>query len=85
MLLSSYDNDIIKSLQDNNVGIEISTKGLRKVNDFYPCRQILQEIAKHNVKVVISDDAHLTSELGMDFEKAEKELGKYGISRRLKF
>lgn len=78
-------NDIIKSLQNNNVGIEISTKGLRKVNDFYPCGQILQEIAKHNVKVVISDDAHLTSELGMDFEKAEKELGKYGISRRLKF
>ena len=77
-------NQVLSALQNFNKGIEISTKGLRKIGDFYPCQEILQEIAKRNIKVVISDDAHSVNELGTDFAKAEAELLKHSITHRLK-
>ncbi|MBR1601181.1 MAG: histidinol-phosphatase HisJ family protein [Alphaproteobacteria bacterium] len=77
--------EVLKVLQENNMGIEISTKGLRKINDFYPCSEILDKIAELGIKTVISDDAHNIDELGSDFEKAEKELTKHNITHRLKF
>lgn len=70
---------LIKSLKENNTGTEISTKGLRKIGDYYPAPEILRQIAAEGVKVIISDDAHRTTELGYDFDKAEQELQKYGI------
>ena len=78
-------SEVLNALQKNDMGIEISTKGLRKVNDFYPCSQILDEIAELGIKTVISDDAHNIDELGEDFDKAESELKKHNITRRLKF
>lgn len=85
---SDYLNEkkaVLDALQKNNVGTEISTKGLRKIGDFYPCSWILDEIAKRDIKVVISDDAHNDDELGFEFDKAEKELALHGIVNRLKF
>ena len=85
---SDYINEksaVLDALQINNVGMEISTKGLRKINDFYPCAEILAGAAKRNIKMLISDDAHKTDELGADFTKAEEKLQKYGITNRLKF
>ncbi|MBQ9270926.1 MAG: PHP domain-containing protein [Alphaproteobacteria bacterium] len=76
---------VLDALQKNNTAMEISTKGLRKIGDFYPSATVLQEAAKRNLTVVISDDAHKTEELGMDFTKAEDIIKKYGFSKRLKF
>jgi len=76
---------ILEALQNQNVGMEISTKGLRKIGDFYPCGWILDEAAKRNIKMVISDDAHKIEELGMDFAKAESALLAHNIKNRLKF
>ena len=76
---------VLDALQKNNTAMEISTKGLRKIGDFYPSASVLDEAAKRDIAFVISDDAHKTEELGMDFEKAEAELKKYGITKRLKF
>ena len=78
-------NAVLDALQKNDVAMEISTKGLRKINDFYPCAEILAAAAQRNIRMVISDDAHGVNELGADFAKAEAELAKYGITRRLKF
>lgn len=77
--------EVLVALLKNNMGIEVSTKGLRKINDFYPCAQILDEIAKLGIKTVISDDAHDLDELGADFDKAEEVLHKHKIANRLKF
>lgn len=77
--------EVLKALQKNDMGIEISTKGLRKVNDFFPCSQILDKIAEFGIKTVISDDAHNIDELGCDFDKAEDALKKHNITHRLKF
>ena len=75
---------ILDELQKNNIAIEISTKGLRKIGDFYPCKEILNEIAARDITVVISDDAHKKAELGLNFDVAENELLKHSINKRLK-
>lgn len=78
-------NSVLDELQNSCTALEISTKGLRKTGDYYPCAEIMLEASKRNIAFVISDDAHKPEELGADFDKAEKELKKYGICKRLKF
>lgn len=84
---SDYINEksaVLDSLRINDVGMEISTKGLRKINDFYPCAEILAGAAKRNIKMLISDDAHKREELGADFDKAEKTLAMFDKINRFK-
>lgn len=76
---------VLDALQKTNTALEISTKGLRKIGDFYPSQSVLAEVSKRNLQMVISDDAHKPEELGADFDKAEAELQKYGLTKRLKF
>lgn len=76
---------VLDALERHHTGIEVSTKGLRKINDFYPNGTILDEVAKRNIDVVISDDAHKVGELGLDFERAEQELRQRNVVHRLKF
>lgn len=65
---------IVDSLRKYNVACEISTKGLRKIGDFFPENNIIQELIKQKIPLLISDDAHKTEELGYAFDKAEKVL-----------
>lgn len=76
---------VLDSLREHNIGIELSTKGLRKIGDYYPSGNILSEIAVRNLPVVISDDAHKTEELGYAFADAEQILSDYNITNRIKF
>lgn len=78
-------NAVLDTALKNNVAVEISTKGLRKIGDLYPCAGIIEEISKRQIEVVVSDDAHNTGELGADFEIAEEAISAAGINRRLKF
>ena len=78
-------NAVLAAAQKNNVPIEISTKGLRRIGDLYPCAEIIKEISKRKIEVVISDDAHKKEELGADFVAAEQIIQSAGITRRLKF
>lgn len=76
---------ILNALQKQNMPMEISSKGLRKIGDFYPCDWILTEAAKRNISFVISDDAHSVAELGDSFDLAEATLAAHKIKNRLKF
>lgn len=76
---------IIQALKNTGTGTEISTKGLRKINDFYPSEWFLQKIKETDIPIVISDDAHRTEELGFDFAKAEAKLADLKINKRIKF
>ena len=75
---------VIDALEQTNTALEISTKGLRRVGKFYPDDRILDAVSKRNISVVINDDAHIISELGADFDKAELALERHGITRRFK-
>ena len=76
---------VLNALEQHHTGLEVSTKGLRKIGDFYPNGLILDEAAKRKIKVVISDDAHKTTELGYDFAAAEHELEQRKMTGRLQF
>jgi histidinol-phosphatase (PHP family) len=86
------ENDFIKektavlsALEEAGMATEISTKGLRKIGDFYPCKWILDELAARHIPVVISDDAHRVAELGYKFAEAEDVLAKHNVFNRLHF
>lgn len=74
--------ELIKTLAATDTATELSTKGLRKGDDFYPNSNMLKEIAKNNIKVVISDDAHRICELGYKFTEAEEALKNAKILNR---
>lgn len=76
---------ILDALAKTGTAMELSTKGLRKIDDFYPDFGMLQAAVKRDITLVISDDAHCVGELGMDFERAEQALQKAGAFHRLKF
>lgn len=76
---------VLQALQKTNTALEISTKGLRRIGDFYPDSVIMRRAGRLGIAAVISDDAHSTAELGEDFDKAEAVIKKAGITKRLKF
>ncbi len=76
---------ILDTLAANDVGMEVSTKGLRRIDDFFPADWVIEAAARKNVALVISDDAHKTEEIGADFALAEQVLEKHQAPRRLKF
>ena len=78
---SDYDA-IINALAENNMATELSTKGLRKSDDFFPCHNLLNKITAKNIPLVISDDAHRCTEVGYMFDKAEKVLSELKYNNR---
>lgn len=73
---------VVKALQKCGMATEISTKGLRHSNDYYPADNLLQEIVRRKIPLIISDDAHRPTELGFEFAKAEKRLQELNCQYR---
>ena len=73
---------IIDILSQKSVAAEVSTKGLRKVNSFYPDEFLIKQMIDKNVAIVISDDAHKVDELGFCFDKAEEKLKELNCKNR---
>lgn len=73
---------IVQKLKNCGMACELSTKGLRRIDDFYPSLPVLKELIRQNIPILISDDAHSCAELGMDFDKAEKLLQREGCQNR---
>ncbi len=74
--------ELIKVFTEANTATEVSTKGLRKANDFYPNSDMIKQLMDNNVKLVISDDAHRVGELGYNFSDAEKFFSDNNYSNR---
>ena len=56
---------------ENSVAIEINTSGLRKdVHEIYPSLNALKIYAQENVDIVFGSDAHLSGDVGKDFDRA---------------
>lgn len=79
---SEEKSELIKTLAAHNTATELSTKGLRKSDDFFPDSDMLKEIVANNIKLVISDDAHRVHELGFEFSKAEQVLSDLNYHNR---
>lgn len=76
--------DLIRALAQNQVSAELSTKGLRRWGEMFPTRWMLDEMQRQNVPVLISDDAHQSSEMGFEFARAEQLLASLNYTNRWK-
>jgi histidinol-phosphatase (PHP family) len=74
--------EVIRALAETDTAFELSTKGLRSIDDFYPARWMLEELKAKNVPVLISDDAHHVTRLAADFAKAESLLAELNYTNR---
>ena len=76
---------ILDALAATDTGMEVSTKGLHRINDFFPADWVIEAAARKNIALVISDDAHKTDEIGREFALAEQVMANHQAPRRLKF
>ena len=75
--------EIAELLSQYNIATELNTGGYNKYKTFYPDINLLKELNKNNVSLIISDDAHSCDELGQYFSVAEDILDKLQYKNRL--
>jgi histidinol-phosphatase (PHP family) len=74
--------NVVQALKSSNTACELSTKGLRKIGDYYPEKFVLEALIAADIPLVISDDAHKKQELGYGFDQAEQYLKDLGCRTR---
>lgn len=71
--MSAEIRTIARACRANNVAIEINTSGLRKdIREIYPSLQTLSIYAQEGVDIVFGSDAHLSTDVGKDFDQAAR-------------
>ncbi|MDR1025775.1 MAG: histidinol-phosphatase HisJ family protein [Lactobacillus sp.] len=74
--------ELIEALAKTGTPTEINTKGIKSIGDFYPAQWMLKEMNVRKIPIVISDDAHHTSQVGIHFDKAEEMLEAINYKHR---
>lgn len=71
----------IELIRRKQLIVEINTRGIYKGRcpDFYPSDYALRQIAKYEIPMIISSDAHQSEELPMGHEDALKHLKDFNI------
>ncbi|OYW70520.1 MAG: hypothetical protein B7Z37_30475 [Verrucomicrobia bacterium 12-59-8] len=81
-----YYEPVIQALVDTNGILEVSTAGLRKdVREIYPAREMLEMAFAAKVPIVINSDAHLPTDVGVDFNKALDLVRSVGYATTVRF
>lgn len=75
---------VIETLAKYKHPVELNTGGYNRCNIPHPHPWMLAELAKRDVPIVISDDAHKTECLGQHFAKAEELLQSLNYFNRWK-
>lgn len=75
-------NMVIEALAKYRQPYELNTSGYNRINRPHPEKQMLIELNKHNVPVLLSDDSHDVATLGQHFKRAEKLLSDIGYINR---
>ncbi|MFA8449611.1 MAG: histidinol-phosphatase [Bacteroidales bacterium] len=72
---------LLEQVKRKDLVVEVNTRGLykKRAKDCFPSLKILEEIAKMEIPVCISSDAHHPDELDLEFDFAQKELIKAGL------
>ena len=76
--------ELIETLAETKTPYELNTKGLRVCNETYPSLWFIKQLARRDVPVIISDDAHSVNEIGNYFEEAESMLASVNYSARFR-
>ncbi len=84
--LRPYYEPVIQALVDTRGVLEVSTAGLRKdVREIYPAREMLEMAFSAGVPVVINSDAHVPTDVGVDFDKALSLVRSVGYTSTVRF
>jgi histidinol-phosphatase (PHP family) len=69
-------------IAQKNLLVEINTRGLykKRSSSLFPGKNILKELRKLNVGIVLSSDAHAPNEISLFFEEALRTLKECGYS-----
>lgn len=72
----------IELIRRKNLIVEINTRGIykKRCTDFYPSDYILARLARENVPMVVSTDAHQVNELSLGYEEAVEKLKSFQIN-----
>ncbi len=80
--VSAELNELLDTIEAKQTVVEVSTAGLRKpIGEIYPSPAIIAEIAKRNIPIVLSSDAHAPTEIAADYEPTIRLLGDFGIEQ----
>lgn len=75
---------IIEALSKTKQPFELNTSGYNRIDMQHPNSWMLKELAKRDVPIVISDDAHSVDKIGQHFERAEALLTSLNYTNRFK-
>ncbi len=76
--------NVVEIFSSHKQPFEINTGGIERIGRPFPDWNIIEELVKREVPVVISCDSHHTSQIGRYFVEAENFLTKIGCKYRFK-
>lgn len=79
-----HKEKVVEALIKYKQPYELNTSGWTKCGEQHPALWMLEELNKHDVPVVISDDAHSIGMLAQHFDKAEALLSSINYRKRFK-
>ena len=77
-------HNIIDAFSATKTPCEINTGGIARIGRPFPDWWFIEELIKHEVPLLISDDAHDIKDTGRHFVEAEKKLIELDCKKRLK-
>lgn len=80
-----YKYEIVEALRETKTAYEINTSGYDRIQRPHPAPYLIKELAKYDVPVLLSDDAHEPAHLGRHFAEAEQLLNSLKYSEKARF
>ena len=79
--------ETLQLIKENDLIVEVNTRGLykKRAQDFFPSTWILKELAKLDIPVIVSSDAHQPDELQLCFSEANQALLAAGHKKTMRF
>ncbi len=79
-----HELEVVELLAHHRLPTELNTNAMRRgLGEFYPADNVLMELNRQGVYLLISDDAHRVQDLGADFERAEELLKSIQYKNRV--
>ena len=77
-----YKHELVETLYKTKTACEINTKCMRTTGTPSPTWNLIDEMIKKEIPLLISDDAHRIEDAGALFEEVEEKLSKKGCKKR---
>lgn len=77
-----YKNELIETFYKTKTACEINTKCLRTTGNPSPTWDLVNEMIKKEIPLLISDDAHRIEDVGANFDEVEHRLKELGCNKR---